>query len=119
MRKFDLTLRLFLSLSLVGSLSLGLLALEGTPQQKSFTESFAPKGAIGMAGAMVWRVTHVGKGSPAERAGLQVNDLIIKVNGKQVVQWDDVQYTILNSPSGTTFDSTFAVRTYNPFISRG
>jgi S1-C subfamily serine protease len=36
------------------------------------------------------RISHIEKNSPAEKAGLQVNDTIIKVDGKTVNRYDDM-----------------------------
>jgi S1-C subfamily serine protease len=36
------------------------------------------------------RISHIEKNSPAEKAGLQINDTIIKVDGKTVNRYDDM-----------------------------
>lgn len=46
-------------------------------------------------------VKHVDEGSPAERAGLKENDVILEVNGKVIEDIDQFQDTIGNSSPGT------------------
>ncbi len=44
-------------------------------------------------------VGYVEKGSPAERAGFVVGDLIVHIDGKKVSTWNDVDITIGTSPN--------------------
>ena len=64
----------------------------------------AVRGSIGVAGKIVFQLGHVGPNSPAAAAGLQKDDLILKINGVQVTSLDDVQGAFLESDAGTTFE---------------
>src|SRR5262249_61189649 len=46
-------------------------------------------------------IQNVFKGSPAERAGLQRNDVIVDLNGTAVVDRDKFRLKIADTPSGT------------------
>jgi S1-C subfamily serine protease len=43
------------------------------------------------------RITAVDPGSPAERIGLEVGDVIVQVNGRPIYVWADLQNALANS----------------------
>ncbi len=55
--------------------------------------------ALGLQGAMVERV---GASSPAGRAGVRKNDLILKVDGRDVVDADALEAYVASRPPGST-----------------
>lgn len=56
---------------------------------------------FGLANLQGVIVQNVIKGSPAERAGLQRNDVIVELDGKPVNDRDKFRLTIADTPSGT------------------
>ena len=51
--------------------------------------------SAGLRGVMAFRVTDVQAGSPASRAGLQVNDIILAVDGVAVYGREELDRTLL------------------------
>ncbi|WP_461832345.1 Do family serine endopeptidase [Aquifex sp.] len=51
-------------------------------------------------------ISQVVKGSPAEKAGLKVGDVIIAVNGKRIRDARDLQFTIMKTKPGTEITIT-------------
>ena len=49
-----------------------------------------------MQGRLSYHITEVKPGSPAERAGLKPNDLVVAINDRQIHHIDDVRATILD-----------------------
>lgn len=62
-------------------------------------------GSVGVRGNIVFRLTEVGAGSPADRAGLRPNDLILKIDGRRIHGDEDVNATILDNlkPPGQVY----------------
>jgi S1-C subfamily serine protease len=67
-------------------------------------------GTIGVRGNLVYHIAEVKPGSPAERAGLKPNDLVLAINDRKIHHIDDVHKTILDpiSPPGQEFSIRFS-----------
>jgi membrane-associated protease RseP (regulator of RpoE activity) len=66
-------------------------------------------GTIGIRGNIVFHLTEVGAGNPAERAGLRPNDLILRIDGRRLRGDEDVKATILDSikPPGEVYTTEY------------
>ncbi len=60
--------------------------------------------AIGVKEGII--IAQVLKGSPADKAGLKVGDIIIEVNGKKIDRVRDLQLTIMRTKPGTKVELT-------------
>lgn len=58
-------------------------------------------GTLPLIPAIKPAVGKVIKNSPAERAGLKPGDVILRINGKEILQWEQVVKTIANSKGKT------------------
>jgi len=74
-------------------------------QSRARTQLLIQNGTIGIQGNTVFHLTEVGAGSPAERAGLRPNDLILRINGRRIRGDEDIKATILDSikPPGEVY----------------
>ena len=69
------------------------IVIQGVDQQLADTFGLAkPEGAL---------VSSVEKGSPAEKAGIEVGDVILKFNGKAIASSADLPLLVSESPPGT------------------
>src|SRR5437867_3636634 len=62
-------------------------------------------GVVGLRGRIAFQVSEVRPETPAARAGLRPNDLILAIDGSDVLDINDVRKTILDPfcPSGRAF----------------
>jgi len=77
--------------------------------------------AVSGASSLAPTVGNIQKDSPAQRAGLQVNDEIIKINNSNIQTWDQIGKIIRNSEGQLKFfikrDGKVIAKTINPHIS--
>jgi len=43
-------------------------------------------------------VKHIDAGSPAEKAGVQIDDVVVKLSGRDVTTWEEVELALLSAP---------------------
>jgi serine protease Do/serine protease DegQ len=84
------------SLIETGTVSRGFLGVQGDPVTPEIAEQVhLPKDANGVI------VNDTEAGSPADKAGVKVGDVIVSVNGKQIHDQDELRLTISQMPPGT------------------
>jgi len=71
-------------------------------------------GTIGVRGKVVYQITEVKPGSPAERAGLKSNDLVVAINDRQIQNIEDVRATIIDPIGAPGRDFTIQFSRLNP-----
>jgi serine protease Do len=93
----NIALRVYNQLSVNGKVTRGSIGIQYKPDQNAeLLEAFKLKANDGIV------VTDVITGSPAERAGMQIHDVITAINGKKISNGSDLLDTIANSSIGTT-----------------
>jgi len=81
-----------------GKVSRGRLGVTIQPVEQSLAESFGLDKANGAL------VNSVEKGSPAEKAGIEPGDVILKFNGKDIARSSDLPPLVADLPAGTKAD---------------
>ena len=76
----------------------GYIGINGETIPETYIESYGYPAGVS--------ITRIGEGSPAEKAGLQIYDIITAVDGKDVTSMDGLKKIINGSPAGTTFTLT-------------
>ncbi len=92
----DVALRVSHQLETTGHVSRGKLGVVIQPVNQALADSFGlprPEGAL---------VSSVEKGGPADRAGIQTGDVILKLNGKEVSTSDELPADIAEMAPGST-----------------
>src|SRR5581483_9137441 len=92
----DVALKVSHQLETTGHVSRGKLGVSIQPVNQALADSFGlprPEGAL---------VSSVEKGGPAERAGIQAGDVILKLNGKDVSTFDELPPDIAEMAPGST-----------------
>ncbi len=92
---------IMVSLLTDGEIRRGLLGVEITGLDQDTAESF---GLEDTRGALVNTVM---ENLPAEKAGIEYGDIIIRVNGKEIEDDADLRFTIASYRPGETIDVTF------------
>ena len=71
-----------------------------TPVSEETTDLFGDKKTVGLIGItpLVQNITYVKEGSAADRAGLQVGDQLLKVDGKPIFGWGDLKPAAVDQP---------------------
>ncbi len=73
-----------------------IIDIAGTPQAAEVAKN---NGFIGLSASRSSdRIGHIAKGSPAEQAGLQVDDQVVSVNGVATPTWIEWSQIVRNSP---------------------
>ncbi len=77
--------------------------------------------AIMGASTFAAQVGTVQKDSPAFHAGIQKDDLIVRINNEEITSWEDIGKIIVNSQGALKFyikrDDKLIAKTINPYIS--
>ncbi|MBU3013792.1 RIP metalloprotease RseP [Poseidonibacter lekithochrous] len=77
--------------------------------------------AIMGASTFAAQIGTVQKDSPAFHAGIQKDDLIVRINNEEIKSWDDIGKIIVNSKGALKFyikrDDKLIAKTINPYIS--
>jgi serine protease Do len=93
----NIALRVYNQLSVNGKVTRGSIGIQYRPEQNSeLLEAFNLKPNEGVV------VTDVIEGTPAQRAGMQVHDVITAINGRKIANGSDLLDTIANSSIGAT-----------------
>jgi membrane-associated protease RseP (regulator of RpoE activity) len=71
-------------------------------------------GTIGVRGKLVYQITEIKPGAPAERAGLKPNDLVLAINDHQIQNIDDVRTTIIDPIGAPGREFTIQFARLNP-----
>jgi S1-C subfamily serine protease len=71
-------------------------------------------GTIGVRGKLVYQITEIKPGSPAERAGLKLNDLVAAINNREIYHIDDIRSTILDPLAAPGRDFVIQFLRLNP-----
>jgi regulator of sigma E protease len=71
-----------------------------TPVAEETTDLFGDKKTVGLIGItpLVRDITYVKEGSSADKAGLQVGDRLIEVDGKPIFGWGDLKPAAVDQP---------------------
>jgi regulator of sigma E protease len=74
-----------------------------TPISEEITDLFGDKKQVGLVGIspLVRNIGFVKKGSAAEKAGLQVGDRILDVDGQEILGWADLKPAAVDKPGQT------------------
>jgi S1-C subfamily serine protease len=72
----------------------------------------------GIKGDMAFRITEVKPGSPASRAGLQINDLILSIDDLAVHSQDQLDKTILQPALRPGTKYSISLARFNPATGR-
>jgi regulator of sigma E protease len=77
-----------------------ILTMSITPNAKQVSDLFGDKTEVGLIGVerLGRRVAAIKTGSPADRAGLQVGDDILSVDGTQIIGFSDLKTAALDKP---------------------
>ncbi|MEE9258549.1 MAG: RIP metalloprotease RseP [Nitrospinaceae bacterium] len=71
-----------------------------TPISEEISDLFGDKKQAGLIGIspLVRNITYIKKGSAADRAGLQVNDLLVSVDDAPILGWPDLRTAAIEKP---------------------
>jgi len=71
-----------------------------TPVSEETTDLFGDKKTVGLIGItpLVQNITYIKEGSSADRAGLQVGDQLLQVDGKPILGWGDLKPAAVDQP---------------------